>query len=552
MGVANSKRKYSGGPNYSNKRNVDADEKPEGSEGEEGEEGEGEGEGAESGTSTPDTPEQLAKQIDEIKTRNMNTWSAVLKDFCALKQVNYKIKTAAKNQPSDKFVEKKIAYTENDVISYVSGKSGGPLTEYYREDFDKIYLIQPAFKDLMESISSGSPLRRLTQIDPTKKDQFTSAIPLLLDAAILPHVKIAVQHKALTDVISFIVTTDKFKQLHKTTKIDVHEENIKSGKHSKEEASMANKANKGETPAPDSEPAPPDQAGGAEEEINEDTDKEADPEEADTDEDTDEEEADTEEDTDEEEADTEEADTDEDTDEEGEIEGGFGKTAEEKEFKKFKQNEKAGFKDKTAAFLLDTPIVIKFLDTNEDTLLSVYKPNKKIDKKSPAIDTIIPTLLEAIDSYEKKADTEGAAGKEMESKAQPDGKAAAADGAAADGAAAPKTDEAQTADTPAASGPQGTAENPGAAVVGGDASPEQTGGGRVKKYKKKRKPRHINIRINVGDKNINESSSSDSSSSDSTSSSDSDSSCSTCSSIDSAEKKGKYIVNKRKRSKKKC
>jgi hypothetical protein len=558
MGVANSKRKYSGGPNYSNKRNVDAEEKPEGEEGAEGAEGEegaegaegAEGEGATSGESTPDTPEQLAKNIDGVKQGNMHTWGGVLKDFCALKQVNYKIKTMAKNQPSDKFVEKKIAYTENDVTSYVSGKSGNPLTEYYTEDFDKVYLIQPDLKDLIEAISHGSPFRRLNQIDPSKKDQFTSAIPVLLDAAILPHVKLAVQHKALADVIRFIVTTDKFKELHKTTKIDVHEENIKSGKHSKEEASLANKGNKGAPP----EPEPPAQGGGGLEantgpstaaEDTEDTSEETETE--DTAEET-------------------------ETDEEGDIEGGFGKTAEEKEFKKFKENEKAGFKDKTAAFLLDTPIVIKFLDANEDTLLSVYKSDKSMDKKSPAIDTITPILLEAIDSYEKKADTEGAAGKQELSKAKPDAKGAKPTDGAAEQAASDAAPPTNDKDKP--SGPQGSADKPAVGVLGGgDAVSDQTGGGRKKKYKKKRKPRHINIRINVGDKNIIDSSTSDSSTSDSstsasdsstsdssTSTSDSDStsdstsdssssesSCSTCSSVDSAEKKGKYIVNKRRR-----
>ena len=154
MGTANSRPKFSGS-NLSEARNTDAEKKPDANanaaKGDESDKGD-KGESADKGKGAVEdfsnlTPEQQAEQIDGIKKSNLVTWGAVYQDFCELKEVKYKIQTTAKNQPSDIFV-----YTPTDVASYLSGKSDNPLTEYYNNNIDKIYLSDDTQKDGLEKM----------------------------------------------------------------------------------------------------------------------------------------------------------------------------------------------------------------------------------------------------------------------------------------------------------------------------------------------------------------------------------------------------------------
>jgi hypothetical protein len=223
------------------------------------------------------------------------------------------------------------------------------------------------------------------------------------------------------------------------------------------------------------------------------------------------------------------------------------KNKRDKDYKNFKKEARGDFKKKMTAFFADNEAMAAFMDENEQTLLEmVYNgkiPGKWIDKsKETEKATMVEALVTAINKYtpkeEKKEGAEGAPAGEAAppgDKPAGDGKDATAEGkayATAEGKAdATAGDEAGKADAPGAAGKK--AEPP----AGDKQPPEggQGGGGKIKKKKfTRRKPRHINIRINVGDKNVNTNDSSSSDSSSSSSDSDDGTSSSSSSSDDSS------------------
>ena len=563
MGVANSKRKYSGGPNYSTKRGKDdepvapAEEKKK------------------------EAP-PVEEDPDKIKINNMKMWGPVLKAFCDNKEVKTKIKALVKSAQQDT-----IAYTDDDVQTYVSGKDGNPLTEYFIDDIDKIYLFDPEYKKQLDELAKGSedkPVRKMIAVPKENKDIFTKFIPTVLEGPkhILENVKRAVEHKEMAEIIKFVLDSKEFKDHHTQVKIEPHRADVESGKKSKEEASIENKEKVEGAAAAGEE-----KTGGGLEDEDEEGGEEG-----------------------------EEGEEDSGSigsgssyfssssytsagSGEGEGGGKFFKTAEEKEFKKLKKDERAGLEEKQKAFLIDTVKMIKYMDENKADIIALYKKSKlgaNIDKKNTSgINQIVPKLLETIDAYVKEPDLAGAAGvpptppaegAEGEKKDGAEGKPAdgaegakPADGAkSADGAAPAGADAKPDAKPPAGADakPAGADAKPDAKPAdakpadgekkkgGGDDNDDLiqqggggSGGGSIKKKKRftRKKPRCVNISINVGNNNVISDSDSDSSSSSSSNSSSSDSSTSDSSTSDSDDeedqpakkRKKKYVVNKVKR-----
>jgi hypothetical protein len=611
MGVANSKRKYSGGPNYSTKRGSDAED----GKGKEGEEGKGEEEAPPAETDP-----------EKIKLANLKMWGPVLKAFMDNKEVKTKIKQAVDKQSAegDGFIDKKILFTADDAQAYVSGKESHPLTQFYIDDLDKIYLFNPDFKKILEDLSKGSegqPVRKMIKIPKEDKDTMTKMIPTLLDGPthIMENVKRAVRHKALMEIIKYVLSSKEFKKAHKDT-LEGQRSEIESGSKSKEEAAIAMKEENGQGAAPAGDKAPGGESeaggggapsaidiaktivsavaeakGGATSEVatseagaseagagaSEAGASEAGASESGSESESASEAADSESEGG---SDTSSMSSMPNSEFDSGSEGGSDnsstysidpltggkifKTAEEKESKKFKKAEQAGLEEKKKAFLLDTVKLVKYIDENQDQLLALYsKATMKslglasnIDKSAPK-DAVIESLFQVVNTYVKEPDMAGAAGVPPPAAEGEAGKDGAKDGEKkADGAA----DGDKKADGPADGAEKkddsaGKDVAPaGPPVVGGSPEEIVQGGGGTKAVPKKKKkftrkkPQHIKISINVGNKNVisSDSSSSDSSSSDSESSSSDSSSSSSESESDEEDRKQKYTVNKvKKRSK---
>jgi len=589
MGVVGSKRKYNSGDAKQGTGTDSRGQFDKNAPG--GPEGDKKGEDAAKGEEAPPPPGELtAENIDEIKEKNFTKWSKIFSNISQLEQVKYKITALTKKQPSDNFVEKKIAFTEKDVLAYVSGKEQFAL--YLKEDIDKFWLMDESIKELMSdenkkglikaSEVSDSDLKNYEKSGDKKllnevKDIITNVIKTIVPL-FLEKTKIAVQHMALSEVIDYVLDTKEFKDKYKEANILVHRDAITKGTKTKEEVLMENREKKAEEKASAEEPKPKEggddysisssnmsggddysmsnssisnssMSGGddysiSNSSINSNVNSGG----------------------------------EEDGGEEG---GGVFKTAEEKEYKKFKKEERGNFDEKKTDFLNDTFKRIKFIDTNQDLMLSIYSKSKvgvNVDKKSAGIKTLIPILLEAINTYEKEPDTTGAAG--VKSAAPPSAEGAEkaegadknkAEGAEKDKAGAPPA--AEGADTPPAKKDGGSLEQasevepaggaveqapvepaPAVEPAGGAVEPAsvveqaseveqapvvepaggavettaivQEGGGTIKPKQKRhtrKKPQRINININVGDKNVIDESSSGSSDSSSSDSSSSDS-----------------------------
>lgn len=237
------------------------------------------------------------------------------------------------------------------------------------------------------------------------------------------------------------------------------------------------------------------------------------------------------------------------------------KNKRDKDYSKFKKEARGDFKKKMTAFFADNEAMAAFMDENEQTLLEmVYNgkiPGKWIDKSKETEKTaMVEALVTAINKYtpkeEEKKEGAPAAGEDNAAKSEPD----PAEPPAADKPDAGKPDATPAAE-PVKPAEPGKPVKPAAAkpVEPGKEPPKggQGGGGQNTRKKKftRRKPRHINIRINVGDKNVStrDSSSSDSSSSsasDSSSSDNSSSSSSSSSEDESSSDEEEHPVKKRK------
>jgi hypothetical protein len=191
-----------------------------------------------------------------------------------------------------------------------------------------------------------------------------------------------------------------------------------------------------------------------------------------------------------------------------------------KDYKKFKKASKADFKGKTEEFFNDISAVNKFMDDHDTEILELMYngkiPGKWIDKSKDTA-TISKALVQAINAHGGAADAAGDAAPAPADGAAP---APAADAPAATGdaaAPAPAADAAPAAaDTPApAEGAKGGNCSDPILQSGGarrqqeqeqeeeqqpDLSPQLPRKTKQKKFTRK-KPKNINIRINVGDNN---------------------------------------------------
>jgi hypothetical protein len=531
------------------------------------------------------------------KQNNMKKWAPFFKEL--FKNPDFKVSIKAGIKANNEISgDSKLIADENDIEKYLNGDED--YIDYITDDLDKIYLFNPPeTKALFEELTKGSedqPIRTLSK-------EITGAVLIEkmkeIAKIISPNIQRAVKHKALREVINYLVDTDAFNQKHTATNIESEKDSIMKGEKSANEAALKKEKS-------------PEEGGGDTASIH--------------------------------------SSGSNDSSLSGgslssrslsggslsgrSISGGslsggsidegggvFKKSAEEKQFKEFEKGQKADINQKKILFMKDIPTLNKFIDTNENELIPIYSKNKigkNVDKSAPKTN-IIERLFEAVDSYIKEPDMAGAAGASPELPANDvSGNAAAEVNAATP--AAPAAAEVKAAAAPAA--PAGPAEVKAAPAESGGTSggnnttttsagdqaiqlaamiketllktalettglqnPKssassnpigkaieildkpsvpQTGGGttngenEIKKRKKKRgkKPKHINISINVGNKNmIIDETSSSSSNSDSDSSSSHDDTTSTSSSSsddeDNREKKDKHKQHKNKRSKNK-
>jgi hypothetical protein len=567
MGTANSRPKFSGS-NLSEARNTDAEKKPDAAAG-------------------PDAAAAEAPPgADELSMKEVKKWKGFLSGILSLKEAKDKLKTLelaekvkleAKEPP---LYAKGIYLTADIVKKFASGD------KEFLPDLKLFLGTGIPSKDApikfdaaaAEPLSMGTSSWGVEVKTPKKEVKFEAVKPIfdkLIEAA-----RIAKKHAVLRKIITeYVADLKTFKATVKATNISgakaaitsgeedavsKAKENIAKGEGNKlapaaEGAAKGGNDGNGDESEDEDEDEDEIARGAAEGEERSDVEEEEGSDVEEERSDVEEEERDEEEDIDPNASDSEVGD---DTLPEGGSEGGdpleggvriYGfRTAKElqenkqkDDYKKFKKEARGDFKEKMKTFFDDNEALAKFMDTNETPLLAmVYYgkiPGKWVDKsKTAEKQQVNDALVAAINAYTPPGIGEGAAapGAAAPGAAKPEGAAAEGaakpEGAAAEGAAKPEgaAAPAEGAAKPAAAGPEG-AEVKAPAPSGGQ------GGGGKKSYPKKKKftrkkNRHVNISINVGNKNAITSSSSDSSSSDSDTS-DSDTSCSSSSDSSSSD-----------------
>jgi hypothetical protein len=559
--------------------------------------------------------EMNSETIDRIKQENFDKWSKIFRDLTRNKEIESKIKSSFKKlflQPLGQvggegedappaedapatdapaadapaadapaegetvdinnfkyFAGLKIVAAKDDVFTYMSGDDKFSL--FLKEDIDKYWLVDETIKGLLDEevalliIELGKNEKEFKKANEAKYNEL-SGIVTKITKEIVPKMfdktQIAIQHKALKDILDYAIESDELKKYHKSQNISDKKESITSGEATAKEVSMEKRDNEAEAKeqkAAEGGPSGGRNVGDSESESDSYSDSESDSEMGSG----------------------YSSDGGESYMSSGDNIGGgkIFKSAEEKEYKKFKGEERKDFAEKKDKFMKDDVKVIAFLDANIASLMASYEKNKigaNVKKSSMKTNTaLIDALFTAVTTYEKELETTGAAVemiiKSAEKAAAPaEGEAASGEGEKTDGAAAGDDKKGEAA---AGEGEKkdGEAAAPPAAPAGEkkDGAPppaekpavggaSQGGGGHTttKKPKKKRQPKklpkNINININLGKTNIaydntSSSSSSDSSSSDSSSDSSSSSSDSEEEEEEKVIKKGKkqvkYVVN---------
>ena len=588
MGVANSKRIY--GPEKPDEMGT-AGPGAEGGPGAEDAKGEG-------------GPEE--NNIDKKKKDNMKVWKSFLQEVFKLPDIQKKVKMfdltskiPGKNPPEDgEYIAQKIFASKGDVSDFINPSKTyeKELMEYVDKQLlfdEKIKAAATKMADDTTTLLSGKPMKKLKKEYKDKKDD--PDVALIYDS-VMKALNAAKKHTALYEVLTFMKDEKKFYKMFKAMHISTTDEAAAAGKDKKAEPAAAEGApaegaegdKKEKAPAGDkkedkaAEPAAAAAEGGSLDSLsmsggsydsgtsyggdrmsmsgssidstNYGGGEEDEAEEEDEEEDEAEEEQDGGSDTS----------GSEISDDEYETEGGgLFKTPEEKlaaaekkadktAYKDKKKELKGDFKTKQNEFMEDIIEYNKFIDANKAILLPIYSKSrigKNIKKNAPEIEPAMKALITAMNSYEKKEDTTGAAGKTDEPAPGAAGPGAAGPGAAGPGAEAGKEAGKEGAEAGKEAGKEGAeaeagkeagkegaappgdgaekpkdgaANPPPADKKGADEPIQQSGGGAIQPRKKKftrKKPQKINIRINVGNNNaICESDSS--SSSDSCSSSD--------------------------------
>ena len=616
MGVSMSITKYAKftDAKYADKGNVDEDG----------------AEGADVEEAAAPALEANSETIDKIKQENFDKWSKIFRDLIRNKDIESKIKSsfnktfleplgqvggapdadapdadapaadapAADANEGEKidinnfkhFVGLKIVASKDNVFDYLSGDN--KYSFFLKEDIDKFWLVDEKVKELLDEetakliIELGKNEKKFKKANEEKYNEISDVVtkitkeivPIMFDKT-----QLAVQHKALKEILDYVIKSNELKDFHKKQNISGSKEDIKSGEKTAKEVAMEKR---------EAQETQEGQSGGNDDSSYDgySSDSSYDGYSSDT------------------------GSSDSDSGR-SYMSGGDniysgdniygGKSSKEKEYKKFKSEERKGFAEKKDKFMKDEVKIIAFLDENITSLMTSYeKSTVGVNVKKSSIKINIPLLeaiFKAVNSYEKEVETTGAAvemiAKSGEAPAAEEGEAAdgdkkdekkGEDGTADDG---DKTDkEKEEAPAPAKEGEaadgdkkdekKGEAPAPAPAGEGGGAnnnkndgkkeiygtelSESQAGGGHTTTIKTKKKchpkkklTKNINININLGKTNIayEDTSHSSSSDSDSDSSSDSDSDSSSDSDSDKEQgkviKKGKkqvkYVVNETKK-----
>ena len=541
-------------------------------------------EGAEEATAP--ALEANSETIDKIKQENFDKWSKIFRDLTRNKKIEKKIKSTfnkfkteelegkttnsdesskpqeggdgddapapagdapapagdapapAGDAPADmndfiKFANKEIKASEDKVFEYMSGDD--KYSFFLKEDIDKFWLVDEKVKELLDEqtagliVELGKNEKKFKKANEAKYNELSDVVTKITKEIVpimFEKTQIAVQHKALKDILEYAIGSDEIKDFHKKQNISGQKEAITSGDVSADEVAMEKREKEAE--AKEQKAAEEGPSGGGEDAISEGGYSSS------------------------------SSDSSSDSSSGGyssdggdsymsggdNIDGGkLFKTAEEKEYKKFKGEERKEFAEKKDKFMKDEVKVIAFLDANIESLMTSYKKNKvgvNVQKSSMKTNTaLLEAIFTAVNSYEKEVETTGAAIEMIaksgeapaaeEGEAGKDGKEGAAEKEGKEGAAEKKGEK--------------EVKNGAGAEEGGN----QSGGGshttvKSTKTKKKRQPKklpkNINININLGKTNIAYEDTSDSDSSSSDSSDEEQGNV-----IKKGKKQVKYVVN---------
>ena len=220
----------------------------------------------ENNAEVPDEAPEEALSGDEVemkKQNNMKKWAPFFKEL--FKNPDFKLHIKAGIKVNNEISENnnKLIANEPDIEKYLNGDKD--YIDYITDDLDKIYLFNPPeTKALFEELTKGSedqPIRTLS-----KEITGAALIEKMKEIAnkILPNIQRAVKHKGLTEVINYLVDTDEFKKKHKETNISPEKDSIMKGEKSANEAALK----KENEPEPEAEPKPNPEEGGDTESIH--------------------------------------------------------------------------------------------------------------------------------------------------------------------------------------------------------------------------------------------------------------------------------------------
>jgi len=535
--------------------------------------------------------EANSETIDKIKQENFDKWSKIFRDITRNKKIEKKIKSSfnkfkteklegktadsgesskpqeggegddapapagddapapAGDAPADmndfmKFYSKGIKSSEDKVFEYMSGDDN--YSFFLKEDIDKFWLVDEKVKELLDEqtagliVELGKNEKKFKKANEAKYNELSDVVTKITKEIVpimFEKTQIAVQHKALKDILEYAIGSDELKDFHKKQNISGQKEAIKSGDVSADEVAMEKREKDAE--AKEQKAAEKGPSGGGEDAISEggyssyggySSDSSSGGYSSDG-------------------GDSYMSGGDN-------IDGGkLFKTAEEKEYKKFKGEERKDFAEKKDKFMKDEVKVIAFLDANIESLMTSYKKNKigvNVQKSSMKTNTaLLEAIFTAVNSYEKEVETTGAAiefiAKSGEAPAAEEGDKKEAGKEGKDGNGAGKEGEGEGEGKKGEKdGKDGAAGNEGGNQGGGGSHTTAKSTKTKKKRQPKKLPKNINININLGKTNIayEDTSDSDSSSSDSSDISSSDSDDEEQGNvIKKGKKQVKYVVN---------
>ena len=411
-----------------------------------------------------------------------------------------------------KFYSKGIKSSEDKVFEYMSGDD--KYSFFLKEDIDKYWLVDEKVKELLDEqtagliVELGKDEKKFKKANEQKYNELADVVTKIKKAIVpimFEKTQIAVQHKALKDILEYAIGSDALKDFHKKQNISGQKEAIKSGDVSADEVAMEKREKDAE--AKEQKAAEEGQSGGYSSSDSSSYGGYS------------------------------SSDSSSDGGNSYNSDGGkLFKTAQEKEYKKFKGQERKDFAEKKDKFMKDEVKVIAFLDANITSLMASYEKNKigaNVNKSSMKTNTaLLEAIFTAVNSYEKEVETTGAA-VEMINATQ-SGEGDKKDGAATGEASGEFFDVSTVKNFESVLSEHGI-QGAGGQGGGGNSIPTKT----KKKRHQKKLPKNINININLGKTNIafQDTSSSDSSSSSSESDDEEEKT------IKKGKRQVKYVVN---------